>query len=168
MQEYNYSEIANDVINYAFSEARDLGHQFVGTEHILLGLSLIKGSKVSNTFLYHRISAKAIRQEIIKLIGETGSSEGIVDYTIRAKECLQRSHQYALKSNNGEILPEHMFMSIISDKQSIGYKVLSKLSFDLSHILNEYAAIDQELPKIIKADMSDKVDVKLVTFENDY
>lgn len=168
MQEYNYSEIANDVINYAFSEARDLGHQFVGTEHILLGLSLIKGTKVSNTFLYHRISAKAIRQEIIKLMGVVGGSEGIVDYTIRAKECLQRSHQYALKSNNGEILPEHMFMAIISDKQSIGYKVLSKLSFDLSRILDEYAVSDHELPKLIKADMSDQVDVKLMTFENDY
>ncbi|OJV61921.1 MAG: hypothetical protein BGO41_06655 [Clostridiales bacterium 38-18] len=168
MQEYNYSEIANDVINYAFSEARDLGHQFVGTEHILLGLSLIKGTKVSNTFLYHRISAKAIRQEIIKLIGEVGGSEGIVDYTLRAKACLHRSHQYALKSNNGEILPEHIFMSIISDKQSIGFKVLSKLSFDLSRIMDEYAITDHELPKLIKAEMSDQVEVKLLTFDNDY
>jgi len=97
MQEYNYSEIANDVVNYAFSEARDLGHQFVGTEHILLGLSLIKGTKVSNTFLYHRISAKAIRQEIIKLMGDVRGSGGIIDYTIRAKECLQRKPSICIK-----------------------------------------------------------------------
>ncbi|HAS74454.1 MAG TPA: hypothetical protein DCS67_09945, partial [Clostridiales bacterium UBA8960] len=69
MKTYNFDEYANDVINYAFSEARDLGHRYIGTEHILLGLSLIKSARVNETFLYYRITAKDIRQELIKLIG---------------------------------------------------------------------------------------------------
>ena len=81
MQHYNYNEFANDVINLAFSEARDLGHQYIGTEHILLGLSLIKGSKVSETFSYYKITAKDIRNELIKLIGGVRAFDGIVDYT---------------------------------------------------------------------------------------
>jgi ATP-dependent Clp protease ATP-binding subunit ClpC len=81
MLTYNFDEKSNDVINYAFAEARDLGHQFIGTEHLLLGLALIKGSKVNETFLYYRITAKDIRTELIKLMGEVSDFEGIVDYT---------------------------------------------------------------------------------------
>lgn len=168
MLEYNFNEIANDVINFAFTEARDLGHRFIGTEHILLGLSLIKGTKVSETFNYYRVTAKDIRLELIKLIGETPVFDGIVDYTLRAKECLERSHAYALKSNNGEILPEHIFMSIIADKQSIGYKVLSKLSLDLTKIANDFNEHIEETSNLIKANKTKALDVKVLDFDEDY
>ncbi|GAB6106949.1 ATP-dependent Clp protease ATP-binding subunit [Fusibacter bizertensis] len=168
MLEYNFSEIANDVINFAFAEARDLGHRYIGTEHILLGLSLIKGTKVSETFLYYRVTAKDIRLELIKLIGETPVFEGIIDYTLRAKECLERSHAYALKSNNGEILPEHIFMSIVADKQSIGYKVLSKLSLDLTKIANDFNEHIEEASNLIKANKTKTLDVKVMDFDHDY
>ncbi len=168
MLEYNFNEIANDVINFAFTEARDLGHRFVGTEHILLGLSLIKGTKVSETFNYYRVTAKDIRLELIKLIGETPVFDGIVDYTLRAKECLERSHAYALKSNNGEILPEHIFMSIIADKQSIGYKVLSKLSLDLTKIANDFNEHIEETSNLIKANKTKALDIKVLDFDEDY
>lgn len=168
MQHYNYNEFANDVINLAFSEARDLGHQYIGTEHILLGLSLIKGSKVSETFLYYKITAKDIRNELIKLIGVVRDFEGIVDYTLRAKECLERSHQFALKSNNAEILPEHLFMSILADKESIGYKVLTKLSLDVTKITHDYQTTFAEGSTLIKAKQAGGHDVKTLSFDEDY
>lgn len=168
MLSYNFDENANDVINYAFSEARDLGHQYIGTEHILLGLSLIKGSKVSETFLYYRITSKDIRMELIKFIGEKPDFDGIVDYTLRAKECLERSHQYAIKSNNSEIIPEHLFMSILADKQSIGYKVLTKLSLDMTKLTSDYEARINENSNLIKANHADGHDVKILDFDQDY
>ena len=168
MFNYNYNEFANDVINLAFSEARDLGHRYIGTEHILLGLSLIKGSKVSETFAYYKIAAQDIRNELIKLIGVIHDFEGIVDYTLRAKECLERSHQYALKSNNAEILPEHIFMSILADKESIGYKVLAKLSLDMTKIQDDYQATLEEGSTLIKARQVAGHDIKTLSFNEDY
>lgn len=168
MNSYNYDEHANDVINYAFSEARDLGHRYIGTEHILLGLSLIKSSRVNETFLYYRITAKDIRQELIKLIGNITDSGGILDYTLRAKECLERSHEFALRSNNGEILPEHLFLSILSDKQSIGYKVLTKLSLDPIKIAQDFEADFSEGTLLIKANQTKDHEVKLMSFEENY
>ena len=168
MLNYNFDERANDVINFAFSEARDLGHSYVGTEHILLGLSLIKGTKVTETFLYYRITSKDIKIELIKLIGKIADFDGIVDYTLRAKECLERSYQYAVKSNNSEILPEHLFMGILADKQSIGYKVLSKLSLDMSKLVNEYELKQKEGSNLIKADYLSGHDVKTLDFTQDY
>lgn len=168
MKSYNYDEHANDVINYAFSEARDLGHRYIGTEHILLGLSLIKTSRVNETFLYYRVTAKDIRQELIKLIGNVPDFDGILDYTLRAKECLERSHEFAMRSNNGEILPEHLFLSILSDKQSIGYKVLTKLSLDPAKMAQDFEAVIADGSLLIKADQTVDHAVKLMSFEENY
>ena len=168
MFNYNFDENANDVINFAFSEARNLGHRYIGTEHILLGLSLVKGSKVDETFMYYRVTAKDIRMELIKLIGEISDFDGIIDYTLRAKECLERSHQYAMKSNNSEIMPEHLFMSILSDKQSIGYKVLSKLSLDMTILSLDYEAKIKEASNLIKASRTEGHEVKIIEFDEDY
>lgn len=168
MLTYNFDEKSNDVINYAFAEARDLGHQFIGTEHLLLGLALIKGSKVNETFLYYRITAKDIRTELIKLMGEISDFEGIVDYTLRAKECLERSHQFAVKSNNGEILPEHLFMAILSDKQSVGYRVLTKLSLDMTKVATDYVMDLDEPSNLLKVHQMGTHEVRLLDFDQDY
>jgi len=168
MLTYNFDEKSNDVINYAFAEARDLGHQFIGTEHLLLGLALIKGSKVNETFLYYRITAKDIRTELIKLMGEISDFEGIVDYTLRAKECLERSHQFAVKSNYGEILPEHLFMAILSDKQSVGYRVLTKLSLDMTKVATDYVMDLEEPSNLLKVHQMGAHEVKLMDFDQDY
>lgn len=168
MNNYNFDENANDVINYAFLEARDLGHRYIGTEHLLLGLSQIKGSKVHETFAYYQVSSEDIRRELIKLIGKVHDFEGIVDYTLRAKECLERSHLYAMRSNNGEILPEHMLMSILSDKESIGYKVLAKLSLDLTKLsmtIEEKASLNTN---VIKVGQNYQYDIKVLDLESDY
>ncbi len=168
MLSYNFDEKANDVINYAFSEARDLGHRFVGTEHLLLGLSHIKGSKITETFTYYRVTTKDIRLELIKLIGNSSTIDGIEDYTYRAKECLKRSFDYAIASNNAEIMPEHIFMSILADKQSIGYKVLTKLSLDLVKLSSEYATEPLNEKHLIKGDSPTARTVKLLDFDQDY
>lgn len=168
MNNYNFDENANDVINYAFLEARDLGHRYIGTEHLLLGLSQIKGSKVHETFSYYQVTSEDIRRELIKLIGKVHDFEGIVDYTLRAKECLERSHLYAMRTNNGEILPEHMLMSILSDKESIGYKVLAKLSLDLTKLsmtIEEKASVNTN---VIKAGQDYQYDIKVLDLESDY
>ncbi len=168
MFNYNFDENANDVINFAFSEARNLGHRYIGTEHILLGLSLVKGSKVDETFMYYRVTAKDIRMALIKLMGEVHNFDGIIDYTLRAKECLERSYEYAVKSNNSEIMPEHLFMSILYDKQSIGYKVLSKLSLDMIKLSTDYEAQIKDASNLIKAFRTEGHEVKTIEFDEDY
>jgi ATP-dependent Clp protease ATP-binding subunit ClpC len=135
MIQYNFDERANDVINFAFAEARDLGHRYVGTEHLVLGLSQIQGTQVHETFLYYKIEPEDIRLELIKLMGRGTVFNGIEGYTVRAKACLERSHAYAIQTNSAEILPEHIFLSIMQDKKSLGYKVMTKLSLDVSKIV---------------------------------
>lgn len=170
MFKYNFDENANDVINFAFAEARDLGHRFVGTEHLILGLSSIKNSKVHTVFDYYKITTDELRLELIKRIGKGDYNTGIEDYTPRAKACIERSYQYSLETNSDEILPEHILMSIMQDKYAIGYKVLTTLSLDVQKmLLNILEETPKKVgPKIIKGNKALNYQVKLVDFEEAY
>ncbi len=170
MFKYNFDENANDVINYAFAEARDLGHRFVGTEHLILGLSIIKNSKVHTVFDYYKITTEELRFELVKMIGKGDYGTGIEDYTPRAKACIERSYQYSLETNSDEILPEHILMSIMQDKYAIGYKVLTKLSLDVQKMLLNILEVPAESneTKVIKGNVASRHEVKLVDFEEAY
>ncbi|MBF4695949.1 ATP-dependent Clp protease ATP-binding subunit [Fusibacter ferrireducens] len=170
MFKYNFDENANDVINFAFAEARDLGHRFVGTEHLILGLSIIKNSKVHTVFDYYKITTDDLRLELIKRIGKGDYNAGIEDYTPRAKACIERSYQYSLETNSDEIMPEHILMSIMQDKYAIGYKVLTALSLDVQKMLLNIldAPAEKVGPKIIKGNKALNYQVKLVDFEEAY
>lgn len=170
MFKYNFNENANDVINNAFAEARDLGHRFVGTEHLILGLSMIKSSKVHAVFDYYNITTDDLRFELMKMIGKGELGNVIEDYTPRAKACLERSYKYSTETSSDEILPEHIFMSIMQDKYAIGYKVLTKLSLDVQKILLNMIdePSDDEKPHIIKGGDIRGRGVRLAEFQEAY
>jgi ATP-dependent Clp protease ATP-binding subunit ClpC len=171
MLDYNFDEKANDVINFAFAEARDLGHKFIGTEHFALGLSLIKGSKVTELLESYGVTHQNVKMEIVKIIGKGDPSEGIEDYTRRARECLERSHQYAVKTNNSEIIPEHIFLAIMHDRMSMGYKILSRLNLDIASVLKGVLIEQQSAileTNIIKGDATGKRNIKMMELSTDY
>ena len=170
MFRYNFDENANDVINNAFSEARDMGHRFVGTEHLILGLSMINLESINETFDYYHITPEKLRAEILKKIGRGESSTGIEDYTPRAKMALERSLNYADMMESQEIMAEHLFISVMHDKRSNGYKILSGLSLNVLNILER--VYEKALPKpqkqIIKNSELKKYDIKQFDLEMDY
>lgn len=171
MYPYNYDEKANDVIHYAFVEARDMGHNFVGTEHIVLGLMHINDSNVSDIFEDYSISIEDIRLEIVKKIGRA-EFRGIEDYTQRAKECLERSHLYAIQTNQAEIIPEHLFISIMHDPSSMGYQILNALKLDIKSILRGVLkGVQVEPPitgNIIKRGVRQSAKIKTIELEENY
>lgn len=167
MYTYHFDEHANDVINTAFAEARDLGHRFIGTEHLLLGLSTLGHTKIAETFEYYKVSTEDIRLEIIKLMGRNNVSGPIEDYTTRAKECIDRANDYAKVTTSSEIMPEHLFRSMMSDKSSNGYQILSKLSLDITKIAFELDK-GKEKPAIIKAGAAKAFEIKALDFDEHY
>jgi len=153
MFKYNFDEHANDVVNEAFAKARDFGHQYVGTEHLILGLSKLDHESIRKTFEYYEIKPLDIEEEIIKRVGKGDPLNGISDYTPKAKACLERSLNYANQMGSQEILVEHLFLSILQDKYCDGYKILVALSLDINKIIGSLQTDSEEkleMPSIIK------------------
>jgi ATP-dependent Clp protease ATP-binding subunit ClpC len=126
---------ARKVVVLAQEEARMLNHNYIGTEHILLGL-IREGEGVAATALeLLGISLEAVRQQVEEIIGQgqENPSEHI-PFTPRAKKVLELSLREALQLGDNYIGTEHILLGLIREGDGVAAKVLVKLGADLNRV----------------------------------
>jgi len=119
----------------AQEEARLLNHNYIGTEHILLGL-IHEGEGVAAKALESLgISLEAVRKQVEEIIGQGGSSpSGHIPFTPRAKKVLELSLREALQLGHNYIGTEHILLGLIREGEGVAAQVLVKLGADLSRV----------------------------------
>jgi len=119
----------------AQEEARLLNHNYIGTEHILLGL-IHEGEGVAAKALEQLgISLEAVRTQVEEIIGQGGSSpSGHIPFTPRAKKVLELSLREALQLGHNYIGTEHILLGLIREGEGVAAQVLVKLGADLSRV----------------------------------
>jgi ATP-dependent Clp protease ATP-binding subunit ClpC len=119
----------------AQEEARLLNHNFIGTEHILLGL-IHEGEGVAAKALESLgISLEAVREKVEETIGPAGSSTtGSPPFTPRAKKVLELSLREALQLGHNYIGTEHMLLGLVREGEGVAAQVLVQLGADLSRV----------------------------------
>ncbi len=119
----------------AQEEARLLNHNYIGTEHILLGL-IHEGEGVAAKALESLgISLEAVRSQVEEIIGQGGSSpSGHIPFTPRAKKVLELSLREALQLGHNYIGTEHVLLGLIREGEGVAAQVLVKLGADLSRV----------------------------------
>ncbi len=119
----------------AQEEARLLNHNYIGTEHILLGL-IHEGEGVAAKALESLgISLQAVRDQVEEIIGQGGSSpSGHIPFTPRAKKVLELSLREALQLGHNYIGTEHILLGLIREGEGVAAQVLTKLGADLSRV----------------------------------
>jgi len=119
----------------AQEEARLLNHNYIGTEHILLGL-IHEGEGVAAKALESLgISLEAVRSQVEDIIGQGGSSpSGHIPFTPRAKKVLELSLREALQLGHNYIGTEHILLGLIREGEGVAAQVLVKLGADLSRV----------------------------------
>jgi ATP-dependent Clp protease ATP-binding subunit ClpC len=119
----------------AQEEARLLNHNYIGTEHILLGL-IHEGEGVAAKALESLgISLEAVRSQVEEIIGQGGTSpSGHIPFTPRAKKVLELSLREALQLGHNYIGTEHILLGLIREGEGVAAQVLVKLGADLSRV----------------------------------
>ncbi|HZD65350.1 MAG TPA: ATP-dependent Clp protease ATP-binding subunit [Acidimicrobiales bacterium] len=119
----------------AQEEARLLNHNFIGTEHILLGL-IHEGEGVAAKALESLgISLEAVREKVEETIGPAGTSPaGSPPFTPRAKKVLELSLREALQLGHNYIGTEHMLLGLVREGEGVAAQVLVNLGADLSRV----------------------------------
>src|SRR5258707_12652031 len=150
-----FTDRARRVVVLAQEEARMLNHNYIGTEHILLGL-ISEGEGVAAKALESLgISLEAVRQQVEEIIG-TGSSspQGHIPFTPRAKKVLELSLREALQLGHNYIGTEHILLGLIREGEGVAAQVLQKLGADLSRVrqqviqlLSGYAGAKEGAPQ---------------------
>ncbi|HIM85981.1 MAG TPA: ATP-dependent Clp protease ATP-binding subunit, partial [Acidimicrobiia bacterium] len=130
-----FTDRARRVVVLAQEEARLLNHNYIGTEHILLGL-IHEGEGVAAKALESLgISLEAVRSQVEELIGQGGSSpSGHIPFTPRAKKVLELSLREALQLGHNYIGTEHILLGLIREGEGVAAQVLVKLGADLSRV----------------------------------
>ena len=134
-----FTERARKVIILAKEEARRFNHDYIGTEHILLGL-IREGEGVAATVLQKmNVSLDNIRLEIEKLVqpGPTTQIMGDIPFTPRAKKALELAAEEARNLGHNYIGTEHLLLGLIREGEGVASQVLLNLGLDLNTVRNE-------------------------------
>ena len=138
-----FTDRARRVVVLAQEESRLLNHNYIGTEHILLGL-IHEGEGVAAKVLAKvGIALADVRREVEDIIGPGGQAmAGHIPFTPRAKKVLELSLREALQLGHNYIGTEHILLGLIREGQGVAAQVLVKLGADLSRVRQ---AVVQEL-----------------------
>ncbi len=130
-----FTDRARRVVVLAQDEARMLNHNYIGTEHILLGL-LHEGEGVAAKALESLgISLDAVRQQVEEIIGQGQQSpSGHIPFTPRAKKVLELSLRESLQLGHNYIGTEHILLGLIREGDGVAAQVLVKLGADLNRV----------------------------------
>ena len=130
-----FTDRARRVVVLAQEEARMLNHNYIGTEHILLGL-IHEGEGVAAKALESLgISLEAVRQQVEEIIGQGKQApSGHIPFTPRAKKVLELSLREALQLGHNYIGTEHILLGLIREGEGVAAQVLTKLGADLPRV----------------------------------
>ncbi|MDU2259675.1 MAG: ATP-dependent Clp protease ATP-binding subunit [Actinomyces sp.] len=130
-----FTDRARRVVVLAQDEARSLNHNYIGTEHLLLGL-ITEGEGVAAKALESLdINKDAVRAAVIDIIGEGEKPvEGHIPFTPRAKRVFELSLREALQLGHNYIGTEHLLLGLLKEGEGVASQVLIRLGADLGKV----------------------------------
>ena len=165
-----FTQKAQNTLNYALSSARELGHTYIGSEHILLGLLSEQDSIAARLLTQRGADKKKLRSSVIDISG-IGSQSQVTpgDMTPRAKKIIECSAAESSRSGSGYIGTEHLLYALLSERDCVAVRLLesegipaSELICDLNTYINTSAARQerQASRQDAKSAADDKIKIK--------
>jgi ATP-dependent Clp protease ATP-binding subunit ClpC len=143
-----FTEGARRVLTLSLEEARALRHNYIGTEHILLGLLREEQGLAARSLASFDLTVELVRAQIVRLVGRGEEVRGgAIPFTGKAKEALERSVREADRLGHQVIGTEHILLGLLDGREGGASRVLSECDADLASIRNELLQIIATLPK---------------------
>ena len=145
-----FTDRAKQVVVLAQTQASLLNHNYIGTEHLLLGLIEEGEGVAAQTLERLNISLELARAEVEEMIGRGGApAAGHIPFTPRAKKVLELSLREALQLGHNHIGTEHLLLGLIREGEGVAAQVLVKLGADLDRVraqVLELLEVDEPAP----------------------
>ena len=141
---YKFTNRANKAIEIANDMALELGHSYIGTEHILYGLAKEGNGIASKVLENQNVTADDILNKIEELIGSDEPIENIVDFTPRTKRVVESAFIEARKLGYNFIGTEHLLIGILREGDCVAAKILLDLNVNIPKLYNEIVKVINE------------------------
>jgi ATP-dependent Clp protease ATP-binding subunit ClpC len=133
-----FSEQARQVVVLAQEEARTLKHNYIGTEHILLGLVREQEGVAARVLESLDITLERVRAQVVRLVGSGDEfTQGQIPFTPRAKRVLELALREAVSLNHRYIGTEHILLGLVRENEGVGARVLLDFDADSEKIRDE-------------------------------
>jgi ATP-dependent Clp protease ATP-binding subunit ClpA len=128
-----FTDRARRTVVLAQEEARRLQHNYIGTEHLLLGLLAEPGGVAATALAPFGMTAEVVREDVLRIIGP-GKKEpsGHIPFTPRAKKCLELSLREALQLGHNYIGTEHLLLGLIREGEGVAAQIMKEHAGDLA------------------------------------
>lgn len=142
---YKFTNSAEKAIEIANDIAIELGHNYIGTEHILYGL-IKEGTGVASKVLENQnVTASIVYDDILELIGkEDGTINETAGFTPRTKRVIENAFREARKLGSDYIGTEHILIGIMREGDSIAVRIMLDLGVDPQKLYNEIVKVINE------------------------
>jgi ATP-dependent Clp protease ATP-binding subunit ClpC len=143
-----FTERARKAIEYARDEAARLKHDYIGTEHLLLGLLRLAEGKAVEVLTNIGIDLNELRQQVEDVVQPSGGTMamGQLPLTARAKKLLEVSAQEARSLRSKDIDTEHLLLAMLRDEEGVAAQVLSMYDVDYQEVQEELKNIETGKP----------------------
>jgi ATP-dependent Clp protease ATP-binding subunit ClpC len=130
-----FTEGAKNALKQAEKKARELGHNYVGTEHLLLGLISEKEGAAANLLSLSGVTEAAVTQNVLNLIGKGDFVfTQAFGYTPRSKKILELAVAFSKQLGQSYVGTEHILMALLREKEGVAFKILIDLGADLDEL----------------------------------
>lgn len=136
MQE-KYTKKAFDVLQRAKEAAAKLGNEYIGTEHILLGLTLVKQSVAAKALEGQNVTYHQVMERICEMQGEKQKFYLPLDMTPRAKRVVERSKQEAVRLGANYVGTEHILLALLREPDTLAITLLEDLGVDIQTLYED-------------------------------
>ena len=141
---YKFTNRAKKAIEMANELAIELGHSYIGTEHILYGLAK-EGSGVASKVLDNQgVEPDRVIDKIVELVGHEAPIEGTLGFTPRTKRVIENAFIEARKLGYNYIGTEHLLIGILREGDSIAARILMELDTNIPKLYNEIVRVINE------------------------
>ncbi len=125
----NNKNYISSILKKAENEMLKLNHPYVGSEHLIL--ALLKDTSIIKICSDFDLTYKIFKDELVNVIGKSNVKTTTILHTPLLKNIINEAKKDAKENNNGQVTPEHLFMSILESGDGIGIRILISLGIDL-------------------------------------
>ena len=156
---YKFTNKAKKVIEISNNISIELGHNYIGTEHILYGLAKEGEGIAAKVLLNKGITPEKIIKKIEEIVGKGNEIEETLGFTPRTKRILENAFLETKKIGSNFIGTEHLLLAILKESDCLAVKIILELNVEIPKIYNEIAKVvnEEEIDNDINKKLSKSV-----------
>ena len=147
-----FTQKAQNALNFSLGSASDMGHTYIGSEHLLLGLCREESGVAAHYLQSRGVDAEKVKAAIIRLAGAGAPCQvSATDMTPRTKSIIQASLTEAQRCGQELIGTEHLLLSILREQDSVAVRILESFNISVGDLSNDLAAYIGASPTVEEA-----------------